>query len=227
MNKVVLISGGSDGLGKTIAENLARDCKVIILSPSEEKLKKVASEIGVDFSVADVSDFEKLDAEVKKIIAKYGRIDCLINNAGLWIEGDLDQNEPNLIKKVLEVNLLGVIFLTKAVIAQMKKQGEGLIVNVSSQAGLYGKAERGPDSATKWGVTGFTKSMQPELAKYGISVTGVYPAKMNTKMFEKAGFQKDLNDAIEPEEVSRVIRFLLETNKNVNFPEIGIKSLSY
>jgi len=227
MKKVVLISGGSDGLGKTIAKELSKDYQVVILSPTENKLKKTAGEIRVDYVVADVSDYKNLEKAIKQITSKYERIDCLINCAGLWIQGELDDNNAEDIKRVLEVNNLGVVFLSKAVIPQMKKQKQGQIININSQAGLYAKTERSVYNAAKWGVTGFTKSLQEELAKYGISVTGIYPGKMNTKMFEKMGIVKDMGDALDPIEVARVVKFLLETNKSVNFPEIGIKNLSY
>jgi uncharacterized protein len=226
MKKVVLITGGSDGLGKAIALYLVGDYQVVILSPTENKLKRVALEIDADYVVGDVSDFKNIESAVAQVIKKYGRLDCLVNDAGLWIEGELDDNDPELIKKVIEVNNLGVLFSSKAVIPQMKKQKSGLIVNIVSQAGLYAKAERSVYSAAKWGVTGFTKSLQSETAKYGISVTGVYPGKMNTKMFEKMGIQKDMTDSLDPKEVARVIKFLLETDSTVNFPEIGIKNIN-
>ncbi|EKD57160.1 MAG: short-chain dehydrogenase/reductase SDR [uncultured bacterium] len=226
MRKVILISGGSDGLGKSIAGYLANDCQVVILSPTESKLKKAAREIGVDFVVADVRNYKSLEKAVERVILKYNRVDCLVNNAGLWIQGELDDNKAEDIKDVIEVNNLGVVLFSKAVIPQMKKQKRGLIVNIISQGGLYAKPERAVYSAAKWGVTGFTKSLQGELAKYGISVTGIYPGKLNTKMFEKMGIEKDMSDALAPREVARIVKFLLETDSKVIFPEIGIKSLN-
>ncbi|HLE49222.1 MAG TPA: SDR family oxidoreductase [Patescibacteria group bacterium] len=227
MKKVVLISGGSDGLGKAIAQNLTHEYRVVILSPTEEKLKKVAGEIGVDYIVADVTDYESLEKAVKRVVDKFKRIDCLVNNAGLWIQGELVDNNSEDIRKVINVNTLGAVYFSKAVIPQMKKQKNGLIININSQAGLYAKQERAVYNATKWGMTGFTKALQEEVAKYGISVTGIHPGKMNTKMFEKMGIQKDMGDAIDPKEVARIVRFLLETPGGINFPEIGIKSLDY
>ena len=226
MDRVVLISGGSDGLGKTIAQYLSKKYKVVILSPSEQKLKKAAKEIGCDYVVADVSDYESLVKAVSEIIKKYRRIDCLVNNAGLWIEGELDDNKPEEIRRAIEVNNLGVLLLSKAVIPQMKKQKQGLIININSQGGLYAKAERSVYSAAKWAITGFTKSLQGELAKYGISVTGIYPGKMKTQMFEKMGIEKDMKDGLDTKEVARLVEFLLETNSLVNFPEIGIKNIN-
>lgn len=165
--KTILISGGSDGLGKAIAKQLAAGNKVIILSPSEEKLRRAADEIGCDYKVCDVRNY----AQVKRAIEGLGSIDCLVNNAGLWIEGPLDENDPDYAKQVLDVNVLGVINLTKAVIPVMKKQQAGLIININSQGGFYAKAERSVYTAAKWAITGFTKAMQPELAPHGIAVT--------------------------------------------------------
>lgn len=115
--------------------------------------------------------------------------------------------------------------MTKAIIPTMKIQKQGLIININSQAGWYAKEERTVYNTTKWGMTGFTKSLQPELAKYGISVTDVHPGKMKTEMFKKLGIEKSMNDAVDPTEVARVINFLIETNPQVNIPEIGIKHI--
>jgi len=226
MNKVILISGGSDGLGKTIAQYLSKDNKVVILSPSEKKLKETAKEIGCDYVVADVSDYGSLVKAVSEILEKRKRIDCLVNNAGLWIEGELDNNDPEQIKRVIEVNNLGVLLFSKAVVPQMKKQKQGLIININSQGGFYAKPERSVYSAAKWGITGFTKSLQGELAKYGIAVTGIFPGKMKTQMFEKMGIEKDMQDGLDTKEVARLVEFLLETNNQVVFPEVGIKNIN-
>ena len=224
--KVVLVSGGSDGLGKTIAGYLKSDCEVVIISPTKEKLQKVANELNVDYLIGDVGNINSLKNVVKNSVLKYKRIDALINCAGLWLEGELDNNSYEDIRKLVEVNTLGTIYLCKAVIPQMKKQRSGLIINIISQAGIYHKAERTVYNASKWAITGFTKSLQPEVAKYGISVSGIYPGKMKTEMFKKMGIEKDMNDALDPIEVARTVKFLLETDTNVNFPEIGIKNIN-
>ena len=107
----------------------------------------------------------------------------------------------------------------------LKKQNSGFIINIILQAGLYGKAERSVYSASKFAITGFTKSIQPELAKYNIAVTGIYPGKLNTRLFEKAGVTKTMTDALHPNEIAKVIEFLLSFPNSVVFPEIGIKHI--
>lgn len=223
--KVVVISGGSDGLGKEIARILVDEYQVIIISPSQKKLEQTATGLGCDSIVCDVSDYTQCQKTVETIISKYGAINTLINNAGVWIEGELDENEADAIKKVMEINCLGTIFLSKAVLPIMKKQKEGRIINIVSQAGLYGKALRTVYTAAKWGITGFTKSLQPELSKYGIGVTGFYPGKMKTALFEKVGYKKDMTDALDPSEAAKAIKLILTFETTTIFPEIGIKHI--
>lgn len=223
--KVIVITGGTDGLGKEIASVLSPNNSVIILSPTVEKLKNASKEINSDYENCDISKWGDIKRSVASIINKYKRIDCVISCAAIWIQDELDTNDPIRIKRTIEVNLTGQILLTKAFIPQMKKQKEGLFIFINSQAGLYHKAERSVYNASKWGLTGFTKSLQAELAKYGIGVTGIYPGKMNTKMFEKMGIQKDMSDSLDPVYVAKIIEFVLEQPNNVVFPEIGIKNI--
>lgn len=226
MKKVIVISGGSDGLGREIAKQLTAEHTVIILSPDKEELQGVADTLKCDFRVCDVSDPKNIALTVNSIRDEYNSIDCLINNAGIWIEGALDQNDVTNIQAVITINATGAILLTKAILPVMKEQKDGLIINVVSQAGIYAKAERSIYTASKWALTGFTKSLQAELAKNGIRVTGLYPGKMKTKMFEKLGIKKSMEDALETKEVARVVAFLISSNRDVVFPEIGIKHIN-
>lgn len=219
--KTILISGGSDGLGKAIAARLSPHNHVVILSPHEQKLKEVAQEIACEYRVCDVQDYD----QCKAVVGEIGRVDCLVNNAGLWIQGALADNDPVRIDDVLRVNTLGVVYLTKAVIPFMKKQKHGRIINVISQAGLYAKAERAAYTASKWAVTGFTKSMGQELAPFGIGVTGLYPGKLDTDMFSKVGIDKDMSDALDTGEVAKTVEFILSLDSSTVVPEIGIKNL--
>jgi len=225
MAKTVLVAGGSDGLGKLIAAQLKNNYRVVILGRTQSKTRQVAEELGVDYHTADVSDYKQVREAVRKIIEKHLTIEALINSAGIWAEGELDEHDPETLRRVVEVNTLGTINLTKAVIPYMKHEKNGLIINIISQAGLYAKAERSVYNASKWALTGFTRSLDPELAPYGISVSGVYPGKLSTTLFAKRGVQKDLSDALEPEYVAQAIEFMLSMPRHVVFSEVGIKRL--
>lgn len=142
------------------------------------------------------------------------------------MQGELETNTPEEIKKLIEVNTVGTILFSRSVIPIMKAQKSGWIINVISQAGLYGKAERSVYNASKWAVTGFTKSLELELSKYNIKVVGVYPGMMKTHIFENAGIKKDTTNGLETSEVAKIIEFMLSFDSSLTFPEIGFKNIN-
>ncbi len=226
MNKTIVITGGSDGLGKTLAESLSKDNNIIIIATNEEKLKIVAENNNCEYKVCDVSNHNEVEKTIAEILEEHNKIDVLINNAGLWIQEELDINDYNRIEDVINVNLLGVINLSKAIIPSMKQNKDGLIININSQAGINHKAERVVYNASKWGVTGFSKSLQDEVAKYGIRVTDVMPGMMKTDMFNKMNISKNMDNGLDTKEVARLIRFIIDTPKDVMIPEVGIKNIN-
>lgn len=176
--------------------------------------------------MCDVSNYKIVENTINEIIKEYNKIDVLINNAGLWIQEELDINNSNRIKSVIEVNLLGTINVSKAVIPNMKENKNGLIININSQAGINHKAERTVYNASKWGVTGFTKSLQDELAKYGIRVTDVLPGMLKTDMFNKLNIKKNMENGLDTKEVARLIQFIIDTPSDVIIPKVGIKNIN-
>jgi len=226
LKKTIVITGGSDGLGKTLTETFAKENNVIILATNEEKMKLVAEENNCSYKVCDVSNYEMVEKAISEIIEEYNKIDVLINNAGLWIQEELDTNDSDRIKSVIEVNLLGTINVSKAIIASMKANKDGLIININSQAGINHKAERVVYNASKWGVTGFSKSLQDEVAKYGIRVTDVMPGMMKTEMFSRMNIEKNMANGLDTKEVARLIQFIINTPSDVMIPEVGIKNIN-
>lgn len=220
--KTVVITGGSEGLGKTLASRLVLNYRVVIISRNADTLAQVASEIGCEYRVCDVRDY----IQVERVVKEVGEVDCLVNNAGIWLQGALDETDPERIREVLEVNTLGTINFTKAVVPMMKQQKTGRIINVISQAGLNARAGWPVYIASKWAITGFTKSMQQELEPFGIGVTGLYPSTLNTDMFAKSGVPKDVSQALDTDDVAKTIEFMLSFDDGTLFPEIGIKKFS-
>ena len=226
MKKTIVITGGSDGLGKTLTETFAKENNVIILATNEEKMNLVAKENNCSYKVCDVSNYEIVEKTINEIVKEYNKIDVLINNAGLWIQEELDTNDSDRIKSVIEVNLLGTINVSKAVIPSMKENRDGLIININSQAGINHKAERVVYNASKWGVTGFSKSLQDEVAKYGIRVTDVMPGMMKTEMFSRMNIEKYMANGFDTKQVARLIQFIMDTSSDVMIPEVGIKNIN-
>ena len=160
-----------------MAEKLKGRHQVVVLGPATEDVERAAKEMDVDFAVADVTKWEEIEAAVASVIENHGRIDCLVNNAGVWLKGPIDENDPADIKRVIDVNTTGVILLNRAVVPIMKRQKSGTITHTISQSGFYGKARTSVYVASKWALTGLNRSLQTELAPFGIRVIGLYPTK--------------------------------------------------
>lgn len=221
-NKVILISGGSDGLGRALAQKLAPDNQVVILAHNKIKLETAAKEIGCDFVEAELTDYHSLKSAVDQVTQKYRVIDVLVNNAGIWMEGELDENDPNKIRELIAVNTTGTIFLTKAVLFGMKLQKSGQIINIISQDGLCAKKNRSVYHASKWAITGFTKCLQEDLAQENIKVTAIYPGLMKTSLFAKSGVQRDLSNALDTSEVASLVEYVINLSSKTYIPEVGI-----
>ncbi len=134
--KTVIITGGSDGLGYAVARLLAKSHNVYILARNEKKLIKIAKELNCKYKLCDVTNWSNIESVIGEINQESKSIDILINNAGIWIQGQLQENSSEKIKDVIEINTLGTILVSKAVVPAMKKQKSGIILNVISQAGL-------------------------------------------------------------------------------------------
>ncbi|HSW99015.1 MAG TPA: SDR family oxidoreductase [Candidatus Saccharimonadales bacterium] len=227
MNRI-LITGGNDGLGRATAEALMKaGHHVTILGRDEARTKQAAAELKCNYVVADVTDYAQVEKAIQAAESKGGPLDILINNAGQWIQDALETNDPARIKAVVETNTLGTIYCTRAAVTAMKARQKGRIINVISQAGLSAKAERAVYNASKWAITGFTKSMQLELKPAHIAVTGFYPGAINTGLFDKSGNSRDMSRALDPKQAAEMLAFICNLPENVDVPEIGMQNLDY
>jgi len=193
-DKVVLITGGSQGIGRGIADVFVGEgARVTIISRTETKLKKVTNDLkakggDIRYSVADITKEEDMRRVVEEILKIHGRLDVLIHNAaGLFPFTKAEDMTYAQWREALETNLDGVFLVTKAVLPQMKKQKYGRIVYTSSisgpRVGLPGKSHY---TAAKAGLTGFMKTIAVELARDGITVNAVEPGNIETEgLFEK------------------------------------------
>jgi 3-oxoacyl-[acyl-carrier protein] reductase len=191
-DKIVLITGGAAGIGKATAERFAAaGAKVIICDVNETAGQAVAQALGAPFYQVNVVDRQAVQAWVDDVIARFGRIDVLINNAGILRDGLLVKMvEGKLVKQmpeadfdlVIAVNLKGVFNCTQAVAPHMINQRGGVILNAASVVGLYGNFGQTNYVATKFGVIGMTKVWARELGRYGIRVNAVAPGFTATEM---------------------------------------------
>ena len=220
--KNIVITGGSDGIGKALARSLSPDFNVTVIARGEDRLKALAKETGCDFVVCDVRKSKEVEAALKKVKAQHETIDILINNAGVIVNGDLTETPYETIETVMSTNATGAIFVTKACLEIMKPQKKGLIINVISTAGITAKPFRSVYNASKWAVTGFTKAIQEEAAEYGVRVTGFYPGTVKTDLFKKAGLNIN-GPALETSQIVKTIRFVIDADDTIIFPELGVR----
>ena len=191
MNKVALITGATRGIGRQIAITLAKEGYDIALNyrKENEELESVKKEIEENkvscFAVkGDVSNFEDCEELTKQIIEKFGRIDVLVNNAGITKDMLLMRMKKEDFEQVIDVNLVGTFHVTKNVISYMLKARTGRIINISSVVGVSGNAGQTNYAASKAGIIGFTKSLAKEVASRGVLANVVAPGFIETSMTE-------------------------------------------
>lgn len=187
--KVVLVTGGSRGIGKEVAMKYAENGYDVVINyvsdrTDVESLKKEFDEKGVESLIlkADVSKADEVENLVKQTIEKFGKIDVLVNNAGITKDNLLMRMSEEEFDKVIEINLKGTYLVTKIVTKYMMKKRSGSIINLSSVVGVSGNSGQCNYSASKAGIIGFTKSVAKELASRNIRANAVAPGFIETDM---------------------------------------------
>ena len=221
-NKNALITGAGKGIGKAIALALAKEgVNVILVSRTQtdiDQLADEASNLGVKSLAlaADVSDINSINSAVEKALSKFKTIDILINSAGIASFGKFMELEPAAWEKIIQVNLMGTYYTTRAVIPNMIERQTGDIINISSTAGLNGNALTSAYSASKFAVLGLTDSLMQEMRKHNIRVTALTPSTVATDM------AKDLNltdgnpeKVMQSEDIAELIIAQLKLNSRV------------
>jgi len=217
-DKIAIITGAAKGIGFATAKRFAEEgAKVMIADISLEAVNAAAAQIpNAEEFVVNVTDRASIQAAVDRILERHGRIDILINNAGITQDARLIKMTEAQFDAVIDVNLKGVFNCTQLVVPHMLEKGKGAVVNASSVVGIYGNFGQTNYSATKFGVIGFTKTWARELGAKGIRVNAVCPGFISTEMV-KAMPENVLQDIEKrswlgrlgtPEEMANVYLFL-------------------
>ena len=220
--KIAVVTGASRGIGSAIAKRLAADGAFVVINynGSEARALAVKEEIEAAGGEAcimqwNVASFEACEAAVKQILKEYGRIDCLVNNAGITRDGLMMAMKEADFDDVINTNLKGTFNMIRFTSRQMMKQRSGRIVNLSSVVGVRGNAGQLNYSASKAGVIGITKSAAKELASRGVTVNAIAPGYVQTEMTDV--LKDDVKNAIrtsipmgsfgKPEDIANAVSF--------------------
>lgn len=221
--RVVLVTGGGRGIGEAVSVAFGRDGDIVVVNylSNEKRAREVVAKIkeadGEAIALkADISRHDEAFRMVDEIVEKYGRLDVLVNNAGMAKGGLLMLLDEKDWDSVINANLKGVFNCCKAAVRQMIAQKKGIIINVSSLSGITGLAGQSDYSAAKGGVIAFTKAIAKELAQFGILVNAVAPGVIDTEMLSDVpeAIRKKFLEMIplkrfgKPEEVAGTVKFL-------------------
>jgi 3-oxoacyl-[acyl-carrier protein] reductase len=226
----VIVTGASKGIGRGIASFLAMDgFDVGLLARSKDELEDLRQSLeeqdGTCYSVAcDVRDRDQVSYAIAALVEGLGGVDALINNAGLVIRKSVFDISMDEWDALIDTNVNGLFYVTRAVLPYMKAQGKGHIINVSSISGKVPLPGGSAYAASKFAVTGFSQSIFQELRDYGIAVTTVYPGSVDSAS-HRHDHADDHSWKVQPEEVGQVCRDILHMRHGAVVSEVEVRPL--
>jgi 2-hydroxycyclohexanecarboxyl-CoA dehydrogenase len=221
-DKAVIVTGAGRGIGRGIVEKLAAEgARVVVSDVDEESARETAESVGGGAVGlwADVTSKEAVEAMVREVVDRFGRIDALVNNAGWDKVGPFLESEESDWERVIAINLYGSLHCCKAVLPVMVEQEYGKVVNIGSDAGRVGSSGEAVYSAAKGGIIAFTKTLAREMARYKINVNCICPGPADTPLFAAIGednpkLKEALQKAIpfrrlaQPQDLANAVAFL-------------------
>lgn len=226
--KVALVTGGGRGLGEAICRMLGEAGAVAIVADIREDLAdKVAAEIESEGGKAaalrlDVSDETQVNQAVQELVAQYGHLDILINNAGVDVTLPIEELAVSDWQRIMAVNMNAPFILSRAVLPLMKQQGSGYIINIASTAAKRAWANASAYHASKWGLLGFSHALHVEARPHNIRVTAIVAGGMRTPFLLDRFPDIDLNNLQDPKNVAASIRFVLSQPEGTVIPEMTV-----
>jgi 3-oxoacyl-[acyl-carrier protein] reductase len=218
--KIAIVTGGSRGIGRGVAEALLGEgWRVRFCSRSDRSVEEAQGELRERFGDAvagravDVRNQEAVDRFVEETLREEGRIDCLVNNAGLGIFGAVDELTGDQWREVIETNLSGSFYFLHAVAPAMKRQGEGWIFNIASLAGKNPFAGGAAYNASKFGMIGLSEAAMLDLRPHGVRVAAILPGSVDTG-FSHRSDGKDRSWMLKPEDIASMVLHLLSYPPN-------------
>lgn len=223
--KIAFITGAGKGIGRAVALGLAKEgVHIGLIARTEKDLKQVAeqaSALGIKtaYAAADVSDLAQVEKAISSLTEQLGQAEILINNAGIGKFGPLLEIDPADWKNVIDVNLMGMFYVTRTVLPQLIGKNGGDIVNISSMSGVKGTAGSSAYSASKFGVLGLTESLSQEVRKHNIRVFALTPSRVITE-FGGTSEKPDASEEkfMQPEDIAEYIVAQLKLHPRIFIP---------
>jgi NAD(P)-dependent dehydrogenase (short-subunit alcohol dehydrogenase family) len=231
-NAVVVVTGASKGLGAHLARTLANQGATVYgLARSTDKLDALQDDLGTAFRpvACDVRKEDQVASAFETVNTEAGRLDALLNNAGLGQFGPVDDLDTDAFDVQMDTNVRGVYLCTREAVPMMRAQNEasgfgGHIVNIASIAGLLGNPNISAYNASKFAVRGFSEAVMKEVREDGIRVTCLYPGSVDTNFFDVAGVEMTENP-LRPEDVAATVQHVLESPTNHLISEVVMRPL--
>ncbi len=209
--KVVVITGASSGIGKEAARLFAEKGYFLILSGRNEKELEEFKDKNAEIVIGDIT-FEEIQNQIVNLIKnKYQRVDILVNNAGITYIQPFEKNTKDQVDRIVETNLKAPIFLTQKIYPIMVDQNFGHIIFTNSTAGKEPKLNHTLYSATKFGLSGFARTLRLEAKKHNIRVTSLHPGGVKTKLYDNVDPKPDISTYMDPKKVAEILIYLAET----------------
>jgi 3-oxoacyl-[acyl-carrier protein] reductase len=209
--KTALVTGGTKGIGRAIAEALIREgLSVCIAARSQSEIDKAIKELGnssIGF-VCDVRNYDQVKALIEYTVKGLGGLDILVNNAGIGVFETVEETSPEDFRAVLETNLFGVFYCCHQVIPEMRRRGGGYIINISSLAGANPHPRMAAYNASKFGLNGFSEALMQEVRHDNIKVSYIMPGSVNTE-FGGDTTSDEKSWQLTPQDIARVVTDLL------------------
>ncbi len=227
-DKVILVTGGGQGLGAAICKTLAEDGAIVIpVDVKADKLEKIVADITEEGGKAEgfimnVADEKNVQEVIRQVIDKHGKIDAVINNAGVDYTKSVEEFQYEEWKRVIDINLCGPFNVSKAVYTHMRENGSGHIVNIASTASKRAWPNASAYHASKWGLLGFSHALHAEARKDNIKVTALVAGGMQTPFLLDRFPDIDPNVLQDPKNVAETVKYILCQPKETVIPEVMV-----
>ncbi len=213
-NKVAVVTGGTKGIGRAIAESLLREgARVFVCARSRQDLQRALAEMrefgNVEGEACDMRSESQVRQMLDECERKFGGVDILVNNAGIGVFETVENLSPDDFRAVLETNLFGVFYACHYAIPQMKRRGGGYIINISSLAGTNAHPRMAAYNASKFGLNGFSEAMMQEVRQDAIKVSYIMPGSVNTE-FAGEDVSPEKAWQLQSEDIAQIVLDLLK-----------------